>query len=159
MLNPESIVADAEKRLRVASQKNALSPQAVSVIEAICKAVNDHIAAKKKPVAEAKPIPSKPAAPIRVLTDLFSKEWQQRFGGPYKFNGAADGKAAADLLKLGLTPEQVMAVARRAWEQPEEFNCKHAMTLRGLASRFNEIRAAVRQVNGHTTYAGKGDKY
>lgn len=142
MLDPDSIEADAMARLKCGGHKSELSPQAVAVIQAVCKAVNAHIARKaEKPAA--------PVASMRSLTDLFSAGWQKRFGCPYKFNGAADGKAACDLLKLGLTPEQVIKVAEAAWAQPEEFNCKHAMTLRGLASRFNEIRAAVRQVKGH----------
>jgi len=95
-------------------------------------------------------------APLRQLTDKFKEEWQQRFGGPYKFNGAADGKAADDLLKLGLTVEQILGVAKKAWNKPEEFNCKHAMTLRGLHSRFNEIRGEVGALNGSVKKSGFG---
>jgi len=88
-----------------------------------------------------------PTSKIRSLTDQFSSAWAKRFGMPYKFGGAADGKAADELLKLGLSPEEIMAVAIKAWNKPEDFNCKFALSLKGLASRFNEIRAEVGLLN------------
>lgn len=93
-------------------------------------------------------------APARVLTDMWVSGWEARFGGPYKFNGAADGKAAVELVKL-YPPERLMEMARKAWDKSAtEFNCKHSLTLRGFASRFTEIRGEIGAVNGHSRPAG-----
>lgn len=78
----------------------------------------------------------------RILEEMFMEAWSKHFGHDYKFNGAADGKAAMSLVEL-FSPEQVVEVAKKAWAMPDDFNCKQAITLRGLSSRFNEIRGAV----------------
>ena len=80
----------------------------------------------------------------RQLTDAFVVAWQERFGGPYKFQGAKDGKAADSLLATGLSVAEIISIARSAWARLDEFNCKHAMSLAGLSSRFNEIRGEVK---------------
>lgn len=138
-INPAKLKASVVSKLEQRKQKAVLSPQAEAVLEVFAETINALIEAKKKPSENA----------IRQLTDAFVKGWQEKFGGPYKFNGAADGKAAAELIKLKLTPEQVMDVAKKAWERTSDFNCKHAMTLRGLHGRFNEIRQEVGALNGH----------
>ena len=159
MLNPDTIEADAVARLKLGGHKSELSPQAIAVIQAICKSMNELVEKKPKPATVPKVDAAheiKTTSAMRQLTNAFVAAWQVRFGGPYKFNGAADGKAADDLLKLGLTVEQILGVAKKAWNKPEEFNCKHAMTLRGLHSRFNEIRGEVGALNGAKKPTGWG---
>lgn len=85
------------------------------------------------------PAAKEPAAK-RQLTDGWVAGWEKRFGGPYKFEGAKDGKAADALLATGLTVASLLKLAAEAWDNVELFNCKHAMSLAGFASRFNEIR-------------------
>lgn len=77
----------------------------------------------------------------KQLTDGWCEQWAKHHPGcgPYNFQ-VKDGVAAARLLKTGLTPDQLLAVAREAWKRPEDFNCKQAATLAGFASRFNDIR-------------------
>lgn len=94
-------------------------------------------------------------APKRQLTDGWVAAWSVKFGAAYKFNGAADGKAADSLLALNLTPEQILDVAKSAWEKPLLFNCKQATTLRGLASRFNEIRVELKNETNPRHRAGR----
>lgn len=93
--------------------------------------------------AGSPPAGGPPAKPLqKQLTDGWCEEWAKHHPGcgPYTFQGAKDGAAAAKLLKTGLTPDQLLAVAREAWKRPEDFNCKQAATLAGFASRFNDIR-------------------
>jgi len=91
-------------------------------------------------------------APKRQLTDGFKAAWEERFKGPYSFQGAKDGKAADVLLATGISIPDLLCLARKAWERLDEFNCKHAVSLAGFASRFNEIRVEVQngksKVNG-----------
>lgn len=83
----------------------------------------------------------------RRLTDLWCKSFEEIFGLSYKFDGTRDGKGADALLKVnGHTPEELLEIARRAWAKKDSakaFWCKHAVTLSGFASRFNEIRSEI----------------
>jgi len=147
----DSIVAKLKSR----KQKTELSPQAEAVVETFVEVLNDLIG-KKKQKTDAPDAAFQD--PTRRFTDEWGRRWERRFGGHYKFNGVADAKAARELLKIH-SQERLLEMAARAWDKPEEFNCKHAITLRGFASRFNEIRAAVGAVNGakresHLTAAG-----
>lgn len=86
----------------------------------------------------------KPPVPLkRQLTDGWCEEWPKHHPGcgPYSFQGAKDGRAADQLLKTGLEPAKILALAVEAWKRPTDFNCKQAVTLAGFAARFNDIRA------------------
>lgn len=96
-------------------------------------------------------VESKPKSAKPQFTDAWCLEWERRFGGPYDFKGAADGKAADELLKL-YPPDELMVMAKKAWDKvATDFNCKHAITIRGFASRFNEIRLEIGAANGKAT--------
>lgn len=86
---------------------------------------------------------SRTKSPARELIDGYMAAWESKFGMKYLWHGAADGKAASQLLAMGFTAESIISVAKLAWEHPQDFNCKQAVTMRGLRSRFNEIRIAV----------------
>lgn len=72
---------------------------------------------------------------------LWSAAYEDFFGVSYKVQNGKDGKAADGLLVLkGASPEQLIEIARKSWNRKDGFNCKHAVSLSGFASRFNEIR-------------------
>jgi len=73
---------------------------------------------------------------------LWSAAYEDFFGVSYKVQNGKDGKAADGLLAIkNATPEQLIEIARQAWNRKDGFNCKHAASLSGFAARFNEIRA------------------
>lgn len=72
------------------------------------------------------------------------------------FHGSADADAADRLLKAGFSVDDVVRTAVKAWKHPELFNCKQAMTLRGLGGRWQEIRGELRGVNGNGGKRGFG---
>ncbi len=75
---------------------------------------------------------------------LWSAAYEDFFEVSYKIQHGKDGKAADSLLALkGASPEGLIELARKAWEQGGQFNCRHAVSLAGFAARFNEIRAEV----------------
>jgi hypothetical protein len=66
------------------------------------------------------------------------------FGRDYVFQGGKDAAQVKRLLVASkLTPEQLLAIANGAWQRPEAFNCKQAVTISGFLSRFNEIRQEI----------------
>ena len=72
---------------------------------------------------------------------LWSAAYEDFYGVSYKVQDGKDGKAADGLLVLkGMSSEQLIEIARKAWNRKDGFNCKHAVSLSGFASRFNEIR-------------------
>lgn len=82
----------------------------------------------------------------RLFTDLWCLEWERAFGSRYDFKGVIDGRAADSLLKLGMPPERLMEIAKKAWchqMEPKMFWCKKAVTLNGFSSKITEIRQEV----------------
>lgn len=108
-------------------------------------------ASRPKQEQASQPPASPPQSHKRELTDGWCAAWAARFGGPYKFEGAKDGKAADSLLATGLPVAELLALAAKAWERLRDpavvngdaFNSKHAVSLASFASRFNEVRVEV----------------
>jgi hypothetical protein len=79
---------------------------------------------------------------------VFVKAWAdaylEAFGDPYIFSGGKDGAAVKRLLNSGMTPDDLLAIARQAWTHGKQFNCKQAASIAGFASRLNDIRAELR---------------
>jgi len=77
------------------------------------------------------------------LVELWMTAYKEFFGTPSLFL-PRDGKGAKGLLATGLSPEQIMAVAKAAWrfrdDTRKHWNCKFSVTICGLYSKFNEIR-------------------
>lgn len=76
---------------------------------------------------------------MRKLTDGFIEAYELRFERPYLFMAGRDGKAAATLLKLGLSVDDIIATAKEAWSNPAGFYCKHAITIHGLSDYWNNV--------------------
>ena len=95
------------------------------------------------PTAEGSAEKPKPVSQKRKLTDGFMEAYSKAFGRPYVFQGAKDGKAADKLLASGLAVDDIITTAQKAWRHPDWFNCKQAVSLAGLASRYNEICAEI----------------
>lgn len=88
------------------------------------------------------------SSPKRQLTDFWCERFKEVLNAPYKFNGVIDGKAADELIKLGLSKEDILSVAEKAWLNRGGFWSKQAITLAGLSSKFNQIREEVGALNG-----------
>jgi len=101
-----------------------------------------------------KKVSDSPSASLkRQFTDLWCSSYEKFFSSKYLFQGAKDGTAADRLLTIE-TPENLISIARLAWELPNDFDCKHAASLAGFASRFNEIRKRVNFVKAPTKNTG-----
>lgn len=132
MIDPERIKRIAVEKLGVRGQKQELSQQAIAVIEAIARELNEQLGGAK---------PAKPTESLKKqLTDEWCAAYQFTKGRKYAFEGAKDGKAADRLLALGLPVGEIIALAAQAWNHPDWFNCKQAATLSGFACRYNDIR-------------------
>lgn len=92
------------------------------------------IISKKEEVAKAPSVGIK-----RQFTDAWCNAYEDKFGCKYKFQGAKDGKAADSLLSLERSIEDIISLAKQAWDKPDGFNTKQASSLAGFSSRFNEI--------------------
>lgn len=135
-----------------APQQKNVAPQKEIGVDSNKVEGNPHKEPQTK-VIPLKVIPSKdsPAAagddsksPFRLFTDGWMERHQKHFGEPYLFTKAKDGSAVARLIKSGTAPEELLALAEKAWQRPDGFNCKAAASIAGFAARFNEIRAELR---------------
>lgn len=108
----------------------------VSHMPNACSSPSSSPSIKKEESIESKSIQ-------RLFTDNWMLEFQKSFGVPYKFEGAKDGTAAVSLLKTGIPPENLIKIAKKAWSNQSLFWCKHALTLAGFSSKFNEIRGDI----------------
>lgn len=79
----------------------------------------------------------------RKFSDEWCKAYEEKFGGKYAFQGGRDGKAVASLMKFG-TPEELIALAKKAWGQtdPQKFwNCiNHSSTISKFLNGLPSIR-------------------
>jgi hypothetical protein len=88
----------------------------------------------------------------RAQAEVFAR-WKEafasKFGGAYAFKGAQDGRAVKLLLQTTkLSPAEIVGIAQQAWERVGQFPFDSALSLSGLLSQFNGIRAKL-SVNGH----------
>jgi len=102
------------------------------------------------------PKPKKEPAERRKLTDAFKEAYELRFEEPYLFCGAKDAMAADKLLASKLPVEEIIQTARDAWDHKDMFNCKLAISISGLASRWNEIRQELRSTSTKQTQGWQG---
>lgn len=89
------------------------------------------------------PVPSTStnnAAPGKALVAAWSEAYQQRFSSPYEIQ-VKDRVAAKRMLNT-MTIDDVIELAKWAWSQPsKDWDCQQALTIAGLSSRINPIRA------------------
>lgn len=82
-------------------------------------------------------------SPKRILTDLWCSRFKSILNAPYKFNGVVDGRGADELLKLGMSPDEIMSIAEKAWRSGGWWCSKHSKTIASFSSKFNQIRDEV----------------
>lgn len=127
-----------KKRLTPAPEAPPAAPAAPAL------ALEQEAAPKPPPEQEPPPAEPKPSASLkRQLTDLWCERFKARMGYAYPFAGAKDGKAADQLLKLGIPVLELVLIAEEAWQKSGDkfFWCKHAKTMAGFASSFVNIRS------------------
>jgi hypothetical protein len=77
-----------------------------------------------------------------VAAEAFEAEWNaaylEAFHRPYVPQRGKDRGALNRLLPL-YPAATILDTARKAWQRPNGFNCKAAVTITGLASRYNDI--------------------
>lgn len=93
-----------------------------------------------------KPKKPKQPDPFRGLGNEFIDKWYAAYrdleGDTYNIRRGKDHKAAKDIIRnTGKTPEELMAVAVRAWFDlpPGHFLRQQAHSITGFCSRYNEI--------------------
>lgn len=113
---------------------------------------------------------TKPPSLKRQLTDGWVKAYLDAFKEPYLFQGAKDGQAADRLLSLGLTPEEIFSIAKKAWQQKNiktHWYCvNYGRELAKFAAGFNSIRQELKNEtqqnssrNAGTLNEGKSSQY
>jgi len=97
-------------------------------------------------------------SPARKFSDAWCKEYEEKFRGKYAFQGGRDGKAVSELIKFG-TPEELIAIARKAWSQtdPQKFwSCINlSSTISKFLSGLSSIRVELSRAEGGRTSKGK----
>jgi hypothetical protein len=85
--------------------------------------------------------------------ELWMAAWEAKFGRRYKFGDGKDGKAVKLLLDgTKRAAEDLIEVAKAAWDRVSEFPFDSALSVAGFNSRFNEIQGKLLLVparNGH----------
>lgn len=75
-------------------------------------------------------------------------EYRTKFGDKYFFQTGKDGAALKRLLRdSGLNVEELISIAKQAWDRPTGFNSKFAATICGFASRINDIRVELKSLH------------
>lgn len=82
------------------------------------------------------------ASPTRIFSDLWVAAFHEKFGTKYHFGGAKDMNAIKSLLKSE-NPDDLILIAKAAWDFQNDFDCKHAVSISSFSSQFNKIRAKV----------------
>lgn len=80
----------------------------------------------------------------RLFTDGWCESFERHHNFKYKFAGAKDGRAADELLKLGIPVQELLCTAMQAWQRPAGFSCKFSASIATFSSKFNEIRAELK---------------
>ena len=81
--------------------------------------------------------------PVKKFTELWCLEFPKHHQGcKYLYGGAKDTEAAKKMLGV-FPPEELIALAIKAWKNKADFNCKQAVTIAGMGCRFNEIQQFV----------------
>lgn len=76
---------------------------------------------------------------------LWSENFKEQFGFDYHFSGGKDGTAVKTLSKMGMTADEALAVAMKAWGHPRQFISSVSQTISGFASQIVSIRLAVQK--------------
>jgi hypothetical protein len=91
--------------------------------------------------------PSEVAKGVTSFHQAFTDGWCRRFEGRFRFKyvfaGGKDGTAVKKLASLGMTAEEILTLAEKAWDSPKPFISEVSRTITGLAYRINEVRLAV----------------
>lgn len=107
---------------------------------------------------EAKKIPSAHAE----FVGKWEKAYSEHFGESYAFQGGKDAKAVKQLLLTsGKPPDDLIRMAKAAWNNTGGFYCKSAGSLSGFNSKFNDIRSELNAKKNATnikssTESGRG---
>lgn len=98
------------------------------------------------------------SSPHRVFSNLWVSGYKHALGRKYKFEGARDGKAIKTLLTTGATPEELIEIAKSAWSRIGGFWCKHAATIHGFETQFNNIVTEIYNELKPASTNGKSDQ-
>jgi hypothetical protein len=119
-----------------------------------------HAGRSLEPVTEEpkEGLPEKTPSPTRLFSDGWCAAYKAKYGADYPYNGR-DGKAASELLKHS-RPEEILSLAKRAWEQTDDkkfWACyNHSSTVYGFASYLPKIRVELSRANNAPTSSGFG---
>jgi hypothetical protein len=81
----------------------------------------------------------------QVFIERWCDDYLKIRGEKYLVTGGKDGQAVKRLLAVEPDIDLLMKIARGAWKHPDLFHCKNSFSICGFVSRFNDIRAELRQ--------------
>lgn len=93
----------------------------------------------------SKVIQSNPESSFAVeFRNGWSERFERRFGFKYAFAGGKDGSAVKALSRLNMPAEELLEIAKKAWDHPKPFFAGISQTIVGFNSRINELRVAAK---------------
>lgn len=101
----------------------------------------------KTPQGKEEPTVKTEVPPAASFAKVFVEGWSAAYeadrGVKYVFGGAKDGTAVKRLAAIGLSSDELLAMARRAWKQRGKafFYCEKVVTIATFAAFFNQVRA------------------
>lgn len=149
------------RSIREASAKNSAHQAIIAELIAEVESLQAFTRRGEKPlVLESEPEEILPrAAKVKKVKQstgdpnvkLFIDGWYQAFlafhKSEYFVQGAKDASAAKKLVAK-VPVYELISTALKAWKHADKFNCKQAATIAGFASRYNDIVAELKSVNG-----------
>lgn len=83
---------------------------------------------------------NKPSA-FSDFVGRWCESFELKMGERYDFHGGRDGQAVKALLKLGLSVDDLIQTAIKAWANAEsDWNCEKALSISGFRSQLQSIR-------------------
>jgi hypothetical protein len=85
--------------------------------------------------------PQKPDAKAdhKAFIDLWHESYFRQWDREYIFQGGKDGAAVKRLVLTKIPIEDLIGLAKWAWDHIELFNCNHSATIAGFSARINGI--------------------
>lgn len=74
----------------------------------------------------------------------WEEAFKEKFGIKYAFAGGKDGSAVKALSRLNMPAEELLEIAKKAWDHPKPFFASISQTIVGFNSRINELRVAAK---------------
>lgn len=74
--------------------------------------------------------------------ELWCEAYKKKFGVPYVFDGGKDGRAVKELLQTGITPQDLVSLAEKAWSYSTGIHAGRSWNCVNLSKSLHALRHA-----------------